>query len=198
MNKETDKNNKELRLTIRFYNVDDVARLNKWKKQVSLAGDSFSNVLSRVIMNYLDDTEKKKVLKDFKTDLFYAFRKSMFASLTPFSANIIENILSIKADNYIINKKLDLLLNSIASDKDLTKSLLRNPTQDLIEEVEFFRNLRNLLNVKNDKVIETKNEKVARIKKQEEKYENYEFEDGLFEPEVLDSSIDAMKGEFDE
>ncbi|WLP85206.1 Mbov_0399 family ICE element protein [Mycoplasma seminis] len=111
--------------TVRFYNVDDITRLNKLKKQLAGNNVALSSYLSEMISTQLANEEKAIILKDIKNDLFYSFRKSFFASLSPFQHNIISEIENVEDEIKILNEKMDLLLQAMSgyniSQNDLDK-----------------------------------------------------------------------------
>ncbi|WP_371864742.1 Mbov_0398 family ICE element protein [Mycoplasmopsis gallinacea] len=71
--------------------------------------------------------------------MFYAFRKSIFASLSPFHSNIKHwfNLQNIEIE--IINKKLDLVLNLLAKSGNLN---LHSPKEEFLNELDHFKIVR--------------------------------------------------------
>ncbi|MHA3838791.1 Mbov_0398 family ICE element protein [Mycoplasma sp. VS1572C] len=112
-----------LSTTVRFYNVDDVARLLKLKKNLAGKNIALSSYLSEMISLQLANEEKEIVLKDIKNDLFYSFRKSFYASLSPFQHNIINEINKVEDEVEILNEKMDLLLQAMSGNAITSQDL---------------------------------------------------------------------------
>ncbi|WP_434333041.1 Mbov_0398 family ICE element protein [Mycoplasma capricolum] len=106
------KTNNEIKITFRIYEREDILRFEKWKKELASNGETLSNAMLNLLRNHLLEKEKKIVLNTLREDIFYSFRKSLFASLAPFASNIIREINKARIEEVIINKKLDLVINN--------------------------------------------------------------------------------------
>ncbi|WP_373435590.1 Mbov_0398 family ICE element protein [Metamycoplasma equirhinis] len=137
-NKKQDKKLKDVRVTFRFYELDDIVRFEKLKKEANANGDSISIVVANIVRNYLLEREKKIVMKNIRDDIYYALRKVLFASLAPFSANIIREILKNRIEDTLINKKIDVLLNKEAHNIKLDQNQLNNLTTKILAEPLYF------------------------------------------------------------
>ncbi|AGJ90637.1 Mbov_0398 family ICE element protein [Mycoplasma putrefaciens] len=170
MSEKEKKDNKQkgLAITFRMYEVPDVLRFEQWKKELNASGSNVSTALADIVKEYLLEKEKKIALKGLREDLFYSFRKVLFASLAPFSANIIREILKNRAELLLLNKKIDVLLNTIFKDE---KHILKNLNIDLLEEARYFEQMRELLNNETQVKIEKINKKIAKVKDHQKKFE---------------------------
>ncbi|MFV8473860.1 Mbov_0398 family ICE element protein [Mycoplasma sp. Z407A] len=163
--------------TIRFYNGDDVARLNKLKKQLAGQKVSLSAYLSDMVAMQLANDEKEIVLKDIKSDLFYSFRKSFYASLSPFQHNIIAEIENVEDEVKILNEKVDLILEALCgyniSKADIEKINAHKKAMLQEREKEW---------TKRKKLDETREETLNT-------FQNYDIEQ-KFDSEILKDEID--------
>ncbi|MCR8966567.1 Mbov_0398 family ICE element protein [Mycoplasma zalophidermidis] len=188
---EAPKQDNGVQLSFRLYDENDILKFKSFRKTVEVKGQSLSNALSDIVVSFLDEKDKRKVMSSLKVDLFYAFRKAFYASLSPYTANIINQILKVRVENNIINKKLDLLLNALAGG-DVSKEIIDNPGSELLVEPKYFEQIRQILNIENDEKGLKTNEKVAKVKRREEIYENYEFNNDT-DPEILAEYFDLGK-----
>ncbi|MBY7704003.1 hypothetical protein JIY74_27500 [Vibrio harveyi] len=85
----------------------------------------------------------------------------MFASLAPFSANIIRELLKNRVEEIVANKKLDVILNEVFDDR---QNELKNLTNSQLAESTYFENIRTSLETKTTTKVEKINEKVANVK----------------------------------
>lgn len=185
--------NNEVRLSFRLYDKNDILKFKIFQKQVDAKGQSLSNALADIVMSHLDEKDKRKIMSSLKVDLFYAFRKAFFASLSPYTANIINQVLKVRVENNIINKKLDLLLNAFAGGH-IDEETINNPGSKMLIEPKYFEQIRQILNIENEEKNLKTNEKVAKVKKREQAYENYEFSNET-DPEILAEYFDLDKNE---
>ena len=171
--KEKEKLNTQF--TFRIYNADNALRFNKFQNELKNNGISLSTALENIINDYLEKREKIKIFKDLKSDMEYSFHKAIHARMLPFSNSIVSKIIENRAELSIINKKLDILLNAICGDNNLSKELLNNPTLDFLKESKYFEETRKMLNLENQMNIEKKNKKIEKIVKREKVFEDYNF-----------------------
>ncbi|WP_051622802.1 Mbov_0398 family ICE element protein [Mycoplasmopsis primatum] len=176
-------NNKFL---FRLYDANTLLRFKRFQNEVLRNGESLSAVLERIIVDFLDERDKKKVFKSLKTDMEYSFHKAFFSRLTPFSMYIIDHILNVRAENSLINKKLDILLNALFSNSKITKKDLENPSSDLLAEGPYFKNLRELLQLENAENLGKKNKWVEKVKKREKIFNSYNYENETDFDEMYD------------
>ncbi|WP_373436773.1 Mbov_0398 family ICE element protein [Metamycoplasma equirhinis] len=196
-NKKQDKKLKDVRVTFRFYELDDIVRFEKLKKEANANGDSISIVVANIVRNYLLEREKKIVMKNIRDDIYYALRKVLFASLAPFSANIIREILKNRIEDTLINKKIDVLLNKEAHNIKLDQNQLNNLTTKILAEPLYFEQMRELFNAENKTRVEKINKKIAAVKEQQKKFEEYDAHNADLDSEIIAQTYDDYDYDLD-
>lgn len=155
------KKDNSISILFRLYETDDILRFENWKKELANNGESVSNAISDIVKQYLLEKDKSRVFNEVRQDLFYQMRKVMFASLAPFSANIIRELLKNRVEEIVANKKLDVILNEVFDDR---QNELKNLTNSQLAESTYFENIRTSLETKTTTKVEKINEKVANVK----------------------------------
>ncbi|AJK51222.1 Mbov_0398 family ICE element protein [Mycoplasma capricolum] len=134
------------------------------KKELASNGETLSNAMLNLLRNHLLEKEKKIVLNTLREDIFYSFRKSLFASLAPFASNIIREINKARIEEVIINKKLDLVINNFLQNPD---EYINNLNPNLLAEPKCFDKTRELFIVDYNNKLEKVNKKIADVKDQQ-------------------------------
>lgn len=191
--KEQKPNKKEVRVTFRLYNDDDIIRFEKLKKESIATGESISLIISNILRDYLLEKDKKALYRNLRDDIFYAFQKSFYASMTPFSANIIKEVLRNRVEDTLMNKKIDILLNTLAEKDQLNENQLKAPSAKILEESSYFEKIRELFNIENKSKMAKIDQKIKAVKDQQRAFEEY---DNHFDE--IDPKISAKVYEFDE
>ncbi|QNM93761.1 hypothetical protein H9M94_01105 [Mycoplasma sp. Pen4] len=124
---ETKKKRKKTSLstTVRFYNASDIVRLKQLQIELKKKGETLSNFISEAAINAVDEIDKEALLKTFKNDMFYSFRKAFYASLVPFSKSITQQVFINQDKLTIIESKLDLILDALTG-KEITSDAIQN------------------------------------------------------------------------
>ncbi|QGZ97972.1 hypothetical protein GE118_04170 [Mycoplasma sp. NEAQ87857] len=132
-------------LTVRFNGLDDdeVNLIAKWMQKIKSEKQTLaSKEIVNVLLDKLKSEELERNVSNFQQEIFYAFRKAMWASLTPFLKTIRSDFENRDIELVIINKKLDFMM----------EALKINP-EHKVSENQNFKNLRNyLVNAKNEKM----------------------------------------------
>lgn len=182
-NKKQEENG--LRFTIRLYDQNEILRFKNWQRELKSQNQSVSEQISIILMNHLKQQDKKLVMRDLKEDMFYAFRKALYASMYPFTNTLKTTVEKYEIETILANQKIDILLNILANNKiEFNEQLLNKPDDKLLNESVYFQQMRKVFNKQLDKEIEAEQKKALEIAKSFEKYTNYEF-DGR-----MDSNID--------
>ncbi|MHA3801847.1 Mbov_0398 family ICE element protein [Mycoplasma sp. VS30B] len=167
-----------LSTTVRFYNVDDVARLLKLKKNLAGKNIALSSYLSEMISLQLANEEKEIVLKDIKNDLFYSFRKSFYASLSPFQHNIINEINKVEDEVEILNEKMDLLLQAMSGNAITSQDL-----DAISKHKEELKLAREKAKHKREKLDEARDKRLSNFQAYDTKQE---FDSNIYKDEIDD------------
>ncbi|MCE6056608.1 hypothetical protein J7889_03355 [Mycoplasmopsis agalactiae] len=178
-----------LRVTFRLYEKEDIARFEKFRRTNEIESRSTSEAIATVFREYLYNKEKEIVFKDALDDIYYAMRKVLYSSLAPFQANITREILKNRAELMLINKKLDVLLNS---NENLDKKVLANLNVELLNEASYFEKMRAILDIEHDETLNKINEKIKAIKDAEEKFENYRMHNGELDSRIIAQRIEGI------
>lgn len=174
-----------LRFTIRLYDQNEILRFKNWQRELKRQNQSASEQISIILMNHLKQQDKKLVMRDLKEDMFYAFRKALYASMYPFTNTLKTTVEKYEIETILANQKIDILLNILANNKiEFNEQLLNKPDDKLLNESVYFQQMRKVFNKQLDKEIEAEQKKALEVAKSFEKYTNYEF-DGR-----MDSNID--------
>lgn len=182
-NKKQEENG--LRFTIRLYDQNEILRFKNWQRELKSQNQSVSEQISIILMNHLKQQDKKLVMRDLKEDMFYAFRKALYASMYPFTNTLKTTVEKYEIETILANQKIDILLNILANNKiEFNEQLLNKPDDKLLNESVYFQQMRKVFNKQLDKEIEAEQKKALEVAKSFEKYTNYEF-DGR-----MDSNID--------
>ncbi|MHA3786257.1 Mbov_0398 family ICE element protein [Mycoplasma sp. Z244C] len=167
-----------LSTTVRFYNIDDVARLLKLKKNLAGKNIALSSYLSEMISLQLANEEKEIVLKDIKNDLFYSFRKSFYASLSPFQHNIINEINKVEDEVEILNEKMDLLLQAMSGNAITSQDL-----DAISKHKEELKLAREKAKHKREKLDEARDKRLSNFQAYDTKQE---FDSNIYKDEIDD------------
>lgn len=190
-NEKQTKKRRDVRVTFRLYDAEDIVFFERFKKELIATGDTLSSAIAGIIRNHLLGREKKVVWKHLQDDMFYAFRKALFASLIPFSKKINEKIDGVLIENNIINAKLNMLLNANSQKTTLNEELLNYNSNNLTDEPQVFENARIVLNAKLQKEREKKKIKAKEIEKAQKNFENYSKNSDDLDPEILQDFRDS-------
>ncbi|UWV82416.1 Mbov_0398 family ICE element protein [Mycoplasmopsis cynos] len=128
----------------RLTNSDDIAKFLQWKIDLENKNKTIYNEIRNIIVNEINDIDKKDAFRKTKDDLFYYLRKAIFASMSPFKQDIDNVVLDIKVEQNIINKKLDLLINLVAKEFDIQKDL-EEISGELLKENKYFKDIKDIL-----------------------------------------------------
>ncbi|MBT1338715.1 hypothetical protein FCL79_02205 [Mycoplasma bovis] len=184
------KKNDPLRITFRLYEKEDIARFEKFRKTIEIDNKSTSEAIAGVFKEYLYNKEKEIVFKDALDDIYYAMRKVFYSSLAPFQANITRELLKNRAELMLINKKLDILINT---NSKLDKRVLANLSMELLEEAQYFEKMREILDIKHDETMSKINEKVKTVKDSEKKFERYRMHNGELDSHIIIQKYDELE-----
>ncbi|WFQ92673.1 Mbov_0398 family ICE element protein [Mycoplasma feriruminatoris] len=184
------KNTNEVKITFRIYEREDILRFEQWKKELSNNGETLSNAMLTLLKNHLLEKEKKIILNTLKEDIFYSFRKSLFASLAPFASNIIREINKVRIEEVIINKKLDLVINNFLENPD---EFIKNLNPNLLAEAEYFEKTRELFIIDYNNKLEKINKKIANVKEQQKKFEDYQKRNSDWDSEIVSQVYDNFE-----
>ncbi|PZV97301.1 Mbov_0398 family ICE element protein [Metamycoplasma auris] len=179
-----------LRVTFRLYEKDDIARFEKFKRTNEIENKSTSEAIGSVFREYLYNKEKEIVFRDALDDIYYAMRKVLYSSLAPFQSNLTREILKNRAELMLINKKLDVLLNSSAN---LDKKILANLNTDLLNEASYFEKMRSILDIKHDETMTKINEKIKQVKDSEKQFEYYRMRNGELDARIIKENIEGVE-----
>ena len=113
--------------------------------------------------------------------------------MTPFSANIIKEVLRNRIEDTLMNKKIDILLNTLAEKDQLNENQLKAPSAKILEESSYFEKIRELLNIENKLKMVKIDQKIKAVKDQQKAFEEY---DNHFDE--IDPKISTKVYEFDE
>ncbi|WP_434328628.1 integrative conjugal element protein [Mycoplasma capricolum subsp. capricolum] len=186
------KTNNEIKITFRIYEREDILRFEKWKKELASNGETLSNAMLNLLRNHLLEKEKKIVLNTLREDIFYSFRKSLFASLAPFASNIIREINKARIEEVIINKKLDLVINNFLQNPD---EYINNLNPNLLAEPKYFDKTRELFIVDYNNKLEKVNKKIADVKDQQEKFKDYQKRNSDWDTQIISQVYDNFEQE---
>ncbi|WP_040539544.1 Mbov_0398 family ICE element protein [Mycoplasmopsis bovigenitalium] len=166
-----------VRVVFRLYDQNEILRFKKWQRELESQNKSVSQELSIILMNYLNQLDKKLVMRDLKEDMFYAFRKALYASMYPFTNTLKTTVEKYEVETILANQKIDILLNILANNKiEFNEQLLNRPDDKLLNESIYFQQMRNVFNKQLEKEIEAEQKKALEVAKSFEKYANYEFD----------------------
>ncbi|ABC01536.1 MULTISPECIES: Mbov_0398 family ICE element protein [Mycoplasma mycoides group] len=186
------KTNNEIKITFRIYEREDILRFEKWKKELASNGETLSNAMLNLLRNHLLEKEKKIVLNTLREDIFYSFRKSLFASLAPFASNIIREINKARIEEVIINKKLDLVINNFLQNPD---EYINNLNPNLLAEPKYFDKTRELFIVDYNNKLEKVNKKIADVKDQQKKFKDYQKRNSDWDTQIISQVYDNFEQE---
>ncbi|WP_434329630.1 integrative conjugal element protein [Mycoplasma capricolum subsp. capricolum] len=186
------KTNNEIKITFRIYEREDILRFEKWKKELASNGETLSNAMLNLLRNHLLEKEKKIVLNTLREDIFYSFRKSLFASLAPFASNIIREINKARIEEVIINKKLDLVINNFLQNPD---EYINNLNHNLLAEPKYFDKTRELFIVDYNNKLEKVNKKIADVKDQQKKFKDYQKRNSDWDTQIISQVYDNFEQE---
>ncbi|VEU70348.1 Mbov_0398 family ICE element protein [Mycoplasmopsis glycophila] len=129
-------------LSVKLSNLTETEQvlLTKWIENLKAQKKSVNGELQKILFQYLTENNSQELFKEFQTSIFYAFRKSIFASLSPYHSNIKYWINLQNIELEAINKKLDIILNLLALSGNLN---LNSPKEEYTRELDYFIRLRN-------------------------------------------------------
>lgn len=175
LKKEEKANIKSVTAKIYFRQSDDIVRFLRFKKQVDLAGITMNSALTSILRKYFEAKEQKQLFADLKNDLFYSFSKAMYARMAPFSNQIITKIKRQEILLNTIDKKLNVVLNALASNETFNKDKLENPSTSLLKESKYFSDLKLNIEHKINEQKVKRDKKVIELQKNQQKFEDYDF-----------------------
>ncbi|WP_322959218.1 Mbov_0398 family ICE element protein [Mycoplasmopsis cynos] len=160
----------------RLTNSDDIAKFLQWKIDLENKNKTIYNEIRNIIVNEINDIDKKDAFRKTKDDLFYYLRKAIFASMSPFKQDIDNVVLDIKVEQNIINKKLDLLINLVAKEFDIQKDL-EEISGELLKENKYFKDIKDILERQNNALLKKIEKANEAYQKTFQRYHNTEFDE---------------------
>lgn len=173
---EKKKKENGLRLTIRLYDQNDILRFKNWQRELKSLNKNISEEIVEIVMNYLREVDKKVIMRELKDDMFYAFRKALYASMYPYTNTLRKCIEKYEVETVLANQKMDVLLNILADNKiEFNERLLNRPSVKLLTESDYFQNARKLFEEKFNANLRKEEKKASEVAKTFQKYSEYEF-----------------------
>ncbi|MGZ9756219.1 Mbov_0398 family ICE element protein [Mycoplasma sp. 4423] len=162
-----------VQITTRVTGAENVEKLWAWKAALKRKKQTPYEVLRNIVLKVIDNTYEEEIIEKGKDRLFYALRKALFASMTPYFNHIDNTFNLLLMTNEIIDKKLNLLLNM-----QNEKVNLYNLKESDVEDLNYFAQLKKY-NYERAKNIESKSKKInEKIEKTFERYLRTEMNGG--------------------
>ncbi|WP_033161550.1 Mbov_0398 family ICE element protein [[Mycoplasma] collis] len=180
-------NNKGARFNGKFIKEENITIFNNWKDSINKQGKSLNQVMCDILISHITETENKKIIRNVKDELFYAIRKSQFASNVAIhkQLQLLEN--KIVQQDKIINLKLNWILNIMFKNVELNKEVYNQPSTKALKESYYFTELNNTFAKNLEKL---NNILKAEVKQYEDTYDSFSKTD-IF-GEVEEDNINKM------
>ncbi|MBU4693428.1 hypothetical protein KQ878_00820 [Mycoplasma zalophidermidis] len=169
-----------LRISFRLYDQSEILRFKAWQRELKGDNKSVSVAIGEVVMNYLKDIDKRVMMRELKDDMFYAFRKALYASMYPFTNSIKNKIDKYEIETSLAGKKIDMILNVLSNPEiEFNPDVVNEPDEKILNESLYFKQIRNIFNSELEKLISNQKQKARELAKTTKKYTNYEFNNEL-------------------
>lgn len=128
------------KISITLTTPEEIALADIFESTLDENETSFHQEVKGILLNKFKETQKREITRDLKDDLFYAFRKASWSSLSPFWNNIKSEFRKENIAISLLDMKINLLLNLLVAKKD--KDILSNPQTSDFAEPAFIEELR--------------------------------------------------------
>lgn len=147
-------NVKERKVTLRFRTKNQSFHHQYLENLCNEKGININTYLLNLISSHVEDLIKKKYIPEFTTTLYGVTRKAVYAGTVGQNVYTSKNLKPIMENTYILDHKVNLILNILLNQIDDKKYKdLQQPPDRYLEELDKFKLLRTRLENKFNKNI---------------------------------------------
>ncbi|PAF55365.1 Mbov_0398 family ICE element protein [Mycoplasmopsis agassizii] len=134
---------KKYDIRIRISKFDDIILVKKLEKRLEAKGEKLSSYIRDLLIENLENDSRVQIFKDFNKQILQMFHKALYSRTSGITRAFNKRILPVGLDSEIMNKKLDIILNSLLGNVKLTDYSPNNLPDKAFEEIILFETHRN-------------------------------------------------------
>lgn len=129
-----------LRLRFRLWDQEDILLYNEFKKATKDSGETVSEAIRTIFVNYLQSKRNGALWEATKDDIFNQINKAIYVRLGSFISIVQKELYYHFKQQEAMNQKLNLILNILVAPQNevINQDSINNPKIDYLKEPQHF------------------------------------------------------------